>query len=816
MAEVPQYNVLREEKKWQQYWESQNIYTFDPESKAPIYSVDTPPPTISGKMHLGHTFSYAQQDFVIRYHRMKGENVFYPFGTDNNGLPTERLVEKLKNVKSKKMKRTDFIKLCNETLDEIRPAFIQGWKDIGISSDFSLLYSTIDSHCIAISQKSFIDLYKEGREYQKEAPTIWCTSCQTAIAQVELEDIEQDSFFSDIIFKIQDNGKEIDLLIATTRPELLPSCVAIFVHPEDERYKNTIGKKAKVPVFNHLVEIKADVRVDMEKGTGAVMCCTFGDQADIEWYKAHNLPNIQSITEAGSMTEKAGKYAGLKVTEARKEIIGDLKRNNLLVKQTKIRHSVNVHERCQTPVEIVNTKQWFIKYLDIKDQLLDAGKQMKWYPDYMRVRYDNWIKGLQWDWCISRQRYFGVPFPVWYCKKCNAVILADEKQLPVDPLTDKPKHPCTCGSKEFKPEQDVLDTWATSSLTPQLSIQLLKKKKNYKTLYPKLFPMSLRPQAHDIITFWLFNTVVKSRLHFNQNPWKEIMIAGHALDQHGKKMSKSKGNVIEPQEVLKKHGADALRFWASGCKLGDDLPYMEKDLITGKKMIIKLWNASQFCVMHLKGFSPKQFDTKKLKPMDCWLLSKLSRVVVEATNAFEEYEYARTRFCTEQFFWHDFCDFYLEIVKDRIYNPEKRGKDSQEAAKYSLYTGILTVLKLMAPIMPHITEAVYQEHFSKIEKCKSIHVSKWPVADQKSINETDEAVGDTIVNIIAAVRKAKSEKSKSLKVPVKQILIECPAEKQPLLETAFDDLRAACIAEKAAFGTGDREIEKGVKISVEF
>ncbi len=811
-----QYDVLVEEKKWQAYWEKNKTYTFDPKSKAKIYSIDTPPPTVSGKMHLGHAFSYAQQDFVARYHRMKGENVFYPFGTDDNGLATERMIEKIKNVKGKKMQRNDFIKLCNETLKEIRPAFVQGWKDVAISADFSLFYSTINDHCRKISQESFIQLYKEGREYQKKAPTMWCTSCQTAIAQVELEDVEQDSFFNDIIFKIQDNKKEFDLLIATTRPELLPSCVAIFVHPEDKRYTNIVGKKAKVPIFNQIVTILADKRVNPEKGTGAVMCCTFGDQTDIEWYKAHNLQLIQSISEAGFMTEKAGEFAGLKVLEARTKIIEKLKLHNFLVKQTKIKHAVNVHERCQTNVEILNTKQWFIKYLDLKETFLAAGKEMKWYPEHMRVRYENWIKGLQWDWCISRQRYYGVPFPVWYCKKCGEVILAEEKQLPVDPLVDKPKKACKCGSKEFTPEQDVLDTWATSSLTPQLAIQLFKKRKDYKELYPRLFPMSLRPQAHDIITFWLFNTVVKSRLSENKNPWKEIMIAGHALDPHGKKMSKSKGNVVEPQEVITKYGADALRFWAAGSKLGDDLPFMEKDLVTGKKMITKLWNASIFSLMHLQDFKPGKMEKKKLLPMDRWMLAKLNRMIIEATDAFEEYEYSKTRAKTEQFFWKEFCDYYLEIIKDRIYNPDKRGKAARQAAQYGVYTGINTVLKLMAPIMPHITEAVYQEYFAKKEKCKSIHNSSWPIADMKAINEEDEKIGDMVVSIISAVRKVKSEKNVSLKEPIKQLVIECPKEQQKLLEATFDDLAATTISQKIVFGKGEREVSAEVKIKVEF
>ena len=463
------YDFKEVENKLKKFWEEDKIYAFNEKSKNKIYSVDTPPPTVSGKMHIGHAFSYSQQDFIVRYHRMKGENVFYPFGTDDNGLATERLIEKLKNVKGTRMERQEFIKLCLKTLEDIRPGFIQDWKNLAVSADYNICYSTIDNHSRKISQKSFIDLYKDGREYQKEAPTMWCPQCETAIAQVELEDKELESSFNDLIFKLE-NGK--DLVIATTRPELLGSCVAIFAHPDDKRYKKLFGKKARVPLFNHMVTVFPDKRADPEKGTGIVMCCTFGDQTDIEWYKAHKLPLVMSISKDGRMNSNAGKYEGLKIREARTKIIEDLKENKLLINQKKIKHNVNVHERCGTEVEILNSKQWFVKYLDLKDEFLKQGKKLNWHPEYMFNRFENWVKGLQWDWCISRQRFFGVPFPVWYCSKCKEILLADEKQLPVDPLKDRPLRKCKCGSNEFVPEKDVLDTWATSSLTPQIAAGL--------------------------------------------------------------------------------------------------------------------------------------------------------------------------------------------------------------------------------------------------------------------------------------------------------------------------------------------------------
>ncbi len=803
--ELPKkYNPNESEPKWQKFWEEKKIYRFDEnDTKKELYVIDTPPPTISGKMHLGHAFSFSQMDFIARYHRMKGRNVFYPFGTDDNGLPTALLVEKKKKVRSVDMERTEFINLCLETLRELRPDFVKDWKDIGMSCDYSRFYSTINDHCRRISQKSFLDLYKMGREYRKEAPSIWCPKCQTAISQVELEDEDLDSTFNDIVFKVAD---EKDLVIATTRPELLSSCVAIFVHPDDKRYKDYVGKKAKVPVFEHLVPILVDERANPEKGTGAVMCCTFGDQTDIEWYKAHNLPLRISITKNGKMTELAGKYQGMKIKEARAEIIKDMKESGLLLNQKPIKHAVNVHERCGTPVEILNTKQWFIKYLDLKDEFLERGAEINWYPEHMRSRLNNWIEGLQWDWCISRQRHFGIPFPVWYCKKCDEVIIAEEKDLPIDPLEKNPpvKKCPKCGSTEFIPEKDTLDTWATSSLTPKLAGELIRGSKNYARIYPA----DLRPQAHDIITFWLFNTLVKSHLHYNRTPWKNVMVSGWALDPHGKKMSKSKGNVIAPQVMIEKYSADSLRFWAAGSKLGDDLPFQEKDLVTGKKTVKKLWNASKFALMHLEDYKGEK---PELEIMDRWLLSKLQKLVKSATESFDKYEYSKAKQETEIFFWQVFCDNYLEIVKDRLYNADKYHDTARISAQYSLYETVLNTLKLMAPFLPHITEEIYHLYFSEKEKKQSIHVSEWPIFNQDLIDENSEKTGDMAVEIIAEVRKFKSEKSLSLKEDISILTIKCSEDDRKLLEIIIEDLKAVTRAKEIEFGS-NKELKIEIKL----
>ena len=776
--ELPKhYDFKTAEAKWTKYWEEKGIYRFNPASNKPIYAIDTPPPTVSGRMHIGHASSYSQADFVARYRRMRGYNMFYPFGTDDNGLPTERLVESMNKVKATEMDRQEFIQLCLNTLEKIRPQFVQDWKDIGVSADFSIFYSTINEHCRRISQESFIELYEKGREYRKESPIMWCPECQTAIAQVEAEDKELPSFFNDIIF-YGENGEE--LIISTTRPEFLPATVALFCHPDDERYKHLVGKKAKVPLFNYEVPILTDESVDPEKGTGLMMVCTFGDQEDVEKWIKYQLPLKDLLTKDGKLKEIAGKYTGYGIHVARKMIIEDLKDERLLISQTPIKHAVKVHERCGTEIEFINSKQWFIKYLDLKEEFLKAGRALNWYPQHMFSRLENWIKGLKWDWCISRQRFFGVPFPVWYCKSCEEPIIADKKDLPVDPIKDKPpvdKCP-KCGSSEFIPETDVLDTWATSSLTPQIAARLFPEK------YDKIYPMTLRPQAHDIITFWLFNTLVKSQLHNKVNPWKDVMISGFVLDPHGKKMSKSKGNVVAPQDVVEKYGADCLRFWAAGSKLGDDLPYQEKDLVTGRKFITKLWNASRFVIMNLKDYNGKK--PARLETVDKWILSKMHTLIKECTDSFESYDYSKTKSATEKFFWQMICDNYLEIVKDRIYNPDKYTKEAVESAQYTLYQLILTTIKLMAPITPYITEEIYHLYFKEIEGNESIHVSEWPIVDEELLNANLDRMGEVMLYVIEAVRRFKSEQSLSLKEPLEKVTIIADLNKELFTEIEKD------------------------------
>jgi len=783
---MEQYNHKETEEKIKKFWEQKKIYKFDP-SKKQSYSIDTPPPTVSGEMHIGHAFSYAQQDFIARFRRMK-QGVFYPFGTDDNGLPTERLIEKLKKVKSKSMSRQDFINLCLKTLKQITPDFIQDWKNIGISADYDIYYSTINDNSRKISQTSFIELYKQKQVYKKQFPTLWCPECQTSIAQAELEDKEQSTQFTTLKFKA--NNKTLP--IATTRPELLPACVAVFVNPKDKRYKNLIGKTATTPLFNQKIPIIEDKSAEIDKGTGVLMICSYGDKFDVDAIQRHKLKPKVILNPDGTLN--ITDYKALKIKQAREKILQDLEKANLIIEQKPIQHIVNTHDKCGTPIEFIPTEQWFIKVIDKKQQLIKQGKKINWHPQFMYKRYENWVNGLEWDWSISRDRHFGIPIPAWHCPKCNEIILPDKSELPIDPLQTKKTCP-KCNSPAT-PETKVLDTWMTSSLSPQITSSLINNKIK--------IPYSLRPQAHDIIRTWAFYTITKSYLHEKQIPWKDIMVSGF-VTLKGEKMSKSKGNVIKPQEVLEKYSADALRFWAAGSKLGNDLDYQEQDLVAGKKFITKLWNATNFVFMNLKGFNRKK--PKKLEKVDEIFLKELNRVILTTTNRFEIYEYSRAKFNTEEFFWKDFCDNYLELVKKRIYQGKDSGKSS---AQYTLYHSLLTMLKLIAPIMPFITEEIYQKYFKKFEKIKSIHLCEWPKYSKKMLENWSEKNMGLFANrwfllkdIIFKVRQEKAKAQKSVKA---EIILTIPEKNKKTLTNMLEDFKAV---------TNSKEIKTG-KFKVEF
>jgi len=764
------------EEKWKKYWEKEKIYKFNPNSKKKIYSIDTPPPTVSGNMHMGHAFSYAQQDFIARYKRMSAD-VFYPFGTDDNGLPTERLVEKLNNVRSKEMSRKKFIDLCLKTLKKVTPDFVQDWKNLGISADYDIFYSTIDKNSQRISQESFIKLYKAGKIYKKGFPTLWCPECQTAIAQAELEDKEFPSQFLTIKFECE--GRPLS--IATTRPELIPACVAIFVNPSDNRYHKLIGKKVKIPLFDFKVPIIADKSADSEKGTGVMMVCSYGDKFDVDAINRYKLEPRIIFNFDGTL--KIERYKEMKIKEARKRIIEELKEKDLILDSKSIFHIVNVHDKCGTEIEFLPTDQWFIRILDKKREFLNQGKKIEWYPKHMYKRYENWIKGIEWDWSISRDRHFGIPIPVWECINCKKIILPEIKELPVDPLEVRKK--CPKCKNLVEPETRVLDTWATSSLTPQIASSLIKNKIK--------IPYSLRPQGHDIIRTWAFYTITKSFYHEKRIPWENIMISGF-VTLGGHKMSKSKGIIVNPREIMGKYGADAMRFWAAGSRLGEDMNYQEKDLIAGKRTITKLFNASRFVFMNLKDYLGGK--PKKIELLDELFLNKLNLLIKNSTESFERYEYSRIKIDIENFFWKDFCDNYLEIVKKRVYQGTG---DKNLSAQYTLYKSLLTILKLIAPIMPFITEEIYQTYYKKYEKDKSIHLCKWPEHEKVK----DFGMLTKFYGLLSQVRQEKSNNKKPMNAEINLIL----GKKDYVgLEKLLDDLKAV---------TNAVEVKEG-KFKVEF
>ncbi len=767
------------EKKWMEYWQKEKIYAFDKNSKKKIYSIDTPPPTVSGEMHIGHAFSYSQQDFIARYKRMKGFNVFYPFGTDDNGLPTEKLIQKLKNVRSKDMSRAEFIELCLKTLKEITPSFIQDWINLGISCDYNFLYSTIDDNSRKISQRHFIDLYNKGLIYSAEFPTIWDTEFQTPVAQAELEDKEKESFFTTL--KFESGGKILP--IATTRPEMLPACLAVFVNPSDKRYKSLIGKKAKIPLINTEVPIIGDEHADMEKGTGALMVCSYGDKYDVEAVKKYKLTPKIIISPDGRI--KAKNYENLTIHQAREKILEDLKNANLIIKQEKIKHTVNVYEKSSKEIEFLPTKQWFIKIIEKKSDWIKESKKIKWLPEHMFKIYENWVNGLEWDWSISRDRHFGIPIPIWYCENCKETILAKETELPVDPIqTSK-----NCPKCKFKaiPENKVLDTWATSSLSPQIASSLIKNKIK--------IPYSLRVQAHEIIRTWAFYTIVRAHYHENTIPWEKIAISG-LVTMSGEKMSKSKGNTVKPQTIVSQYGSDALRFWAASSRLGENMDYQEKDIVTGKKFITKLLNAANFVFMNLQH----QSKQPKLEETDRLLLTQLNKLIEISSKSFEEYDYYRTKMEADSFFFKTFADNYLEIVKSRVYN----GTEEQKAsAFYTLYQSLLTITKILAPFTPFITEEVYQNHFKKYEKQKSIHLESWPEKIKVISTKEDDKTWEKMLEIISKVRQAKSEAKKSMKA---EIILTLTKEDLKNLKGALEDIKSVCTAKEIKEGNFKIEV----------
>lgn len=774
------YIASEKEKKWMDYWKENEIYSFKKDNR-PVFSIDTPPPTVSGKIHIGHIFSYSQTEMIARYKRLRGYNIFYPFGFDDNGLPSERLVEKEQGKRAHEIGREEFSKICYQTTDKYENEFKELFSRLGVSTDWNIAYKTVSPSTIKISQTSFLDLAHKGHCYHKESPAIWCDECLTTFAQAELETKTIKTTFNYVNFKTTDG--EV-FTIATTRPELLPAIVSVFVNPNDEKNKHLIGKTAIIPIINVEVPIMADEKVAEDKGTGIVMCCTFGDQTDIEWWKKYQLPLKNILTNDGRIDASVKNYGGLKIKEARKQIVEDLKNGGFIVKIEELEHEVQTHERCGKEVEYAVVKQWFIDILSHKSDFIKIGNEINWHPSHMHNRYNEWVENVMWDWCISRQRYFGVPFPVWYCKECGQPIFANVEDLPVNPLVDKPKQACTCGCKEFDPETDVMDTWATSSVTPLINMKY-GEKENYESF---LKPMSIRTNASEIIRTWDFYTIVKSFYHFGMKPWNNVMISGFVMAGKGEKISKSKGNSKnEPIDVINQYSADAVRYWAGSGRLGTDIVFSEETLARGTKLINKIWNVSKFIEMHLQDYEDKPFSDYEY--IDKWILGLYQEMEQGYLKYLDEFEVGLALNTLEKFFWN-FCDNYIEIVKHRLYRPEEFGNIARYSGQKTCYTILYKLLQNFSIFLPYITEEIYQELYHTE---KSIHITE--IKPFEFNFEKERELGNQIVEILSQARGAKTNANVTLKTPIKNLDLALNNSLKGAIMASEKDFKAALFIE---------------------
>jgi valyl-tRNA synthetase len=793
--ELGEYDHRAVEAAARELWEAHDIYRYDRDGDGPVFSVDTPPPYVSAAhLHVGHAMSYSQPDFIVRYRRMRGERVFYPIGFDDNGLPTERYVEQAHGVRAVDMPRAEFTALCLAETRRVAERYEDLWRRLGLSVDWSLRYSTIDARCQRTAQTSFVKLYEAGHLRRAQDPILWCPEDRTSLAQADVEDLERTSRLHTIKF-----GDGI--LIATTRPELLPACVALYHYPGDARYSGL--ERATVPLFGYQVPVLTDESVDPEYGTGLMMVCTFGDSEDVLKWRRDHLDLRLVVEPDGRLGELAGDFAGLLLTQARSAIVKALGEAGLLVSSEPVRQVVGVHERCQTPVEFQIRPQWFIAVREHADRFRARAAELEWIPPFMRRRLEDWIDGLKWDWNITRQRRYGVPFPVWFCAACAAPVLARLEDLPVDPLADKPPvSSCpTCDWGELTPDPDVMDTWMTSSLTPQVNDGWALAGTD-----PALAPMSMRVQAFEIIRTWLFYSVVQSELLFGRVPWRTALISGWGLSEQGKKLSKrdlgkSTGpdgyNRYVPDDVMGKYGADAVRLWATRSRIGTDLRYNEKDIRTGRKFAVKLWNVGRFLSMNLGDLdvsaeppSPGERDI-----VDRWLLAHLADTVAEATAAFEGHDYMQAHQAASRMFWSVYCDRYLEMIKDRL------GRDG-DGARWTLRESFRVLLGLFAPFAPFVTERMYQQFYGAHEDGVSLHLTRWPVADERWGGDRPavEAV-DQLAVILDATRVLRSGQRLGNSARLSQLIVQAhDARARSLLDQIAEPLRIAARADTVVRG----------------
>ena len=772
-----------------------------------MFSVDTPPPYVSAAhLHVGHAMSYSQPDFIVRFRRMLGERVFYPIGFDDNGLPTERYVEQAYGVRAADMPRAEFVALCLAETRRTAERYEELWRRLGLSLDWSLRYSTIDARCQQTAQASFIRLHQAGYLRRAQDPILWCPEDRTSLAQADTEDLERTSRLYTIRFPAP--GPSPELMIATTRPELLPACVALYHHPADARYTGL--QRATVPLFGHEVAVLTDESVDPEYGTGLMMVCTFGDREDVLKWRRDGLPLRLVVEPDGRLGELAGEFAALPLAQARAAIVKALAAAGLLTGSVPVRQVVGVHERCQTPVEFQIRPQWFIAVREHADRFRARAAELEWIPSYMRRRLEDWIDGLQWDWNISRQRRYGVPFPVWFCTACATPVLARLQDLPVDPLADEPPAAgCPACGSALEADPDVMDTWMTSSLTPQINDGWALGGTD-----PALAPMSIRVQAFEIIRTWLFYSVVQSELLFGRVPWRTALISGWGLSEQGKKLSKrdlDRSNVdgftrYVPDDVMAKYGADALRLWATKARIGTDLRYNEKDIRTGRKFAVKLWNVGRFLSLNLAESVPVTGPAWPAVPagepniVDRWVLSHLADAVAETTAAFEAHDYMQAHQAASRMFWSVYCDRYIEMIKDRLSgsapdaaNPDRASDPDRDSARRTLWESYRVLLGLFAPFAPFVTEHMYQRFYRPHEGAVSLHVTRWPVPEPTW--RTDRSAVDQLAVILDATRALRSAQRLGNSAPLSQLIAQAHTpEAEALLDQIAEPLRIAARA----------------------
>ncbi|GHJ41803.1 valine--tRNA ligase [Streptomyces sp. TS71-3] len=859
------------EEKWSGRWDEQRVHVFDATRatrRDEVFSIDAPPLTASGSLHVGHVFSYTHTDTVARFQRMRGKEVFYPIGWDDNGLPSERRVQNHFGVRCDPslpydpdatpperpgkhpvpVSRRTFVELCDQLTAQDEKEYERVWRRIGLSVDWGRAYRTIDASTRAASQRAFLRNLARGEAYRAQAPTLWDTTFRTAVAQAELEEREWPGAYHRLLFTGPDG---MPVPVDTTRPELLPACVALVAHPDDERYRSLVGTTAGTPLFHVRVPVLAHRLADPEKGTGIAMVCTFGDTTDVTWWRELDLPTRPVIGRDGRFAaepppgvaapgarEAYARLAGATAHTARERVVELLRADGALEGEPRpIRHPVKFFEKGERPLEIVTSHQWYLRNggrdASLRERLLERGAELRWHPPHMRTRYENWVGGLNGDWLISRQRFFGVPIPLWYPlgpdgrPDHDRPIVPDEAGLPVDPSAEAPP-----GYREdqrerpggFTGEQDVMDTWATSSLTPQIA-------GGWGTdpeLFARVFPMDLRPQAHEIIRTWLFSTVVRSEAEHGTLPWRHAAISGWILDPDRKKMSKSRGRVVTPEELLDTYGSDAVRYWAACARPGVDTAFETGQMKIGRRLATKLLNAGRF-VLGLadtasegpEPLGPAAEDGAAglpdagavTEPLDLALLAELADVVAEATAAFEEFDQARALAGTERFFWR-FCDDYLELVKARAYGDQDGGAEGAAArsARAALRLALDTLLRLFAPVLPFVTEEVWSWW-----RDGSVHRAAWPDAERirQAAGDADAGLLATAADAIAAVRRAKSEARLSLRTEVAGAVVTAPRDVLDRFESIAEDVRAAGrigVVERAPARTPDAALEVSVRL----